>query len=164
MEPELIKELRMMIMIVMKKMNIHILLSKNEPSFLTLDAGNEFLDEQDQWQDSLFINVKLEKNQFLKIHIFDKIGIQNSIIKRIFSEWDQIVIVFCMVMMLFIISGCRNPKLSEMDKYVAMTCRNSKAVLTFLTGLTIVMIFTKNMRRKAENKKLKKKRKEANIQ
>ena len=72
----------MMIMVVMKKMNIHILVTKNEKSFLTLESGNELMDEDDQWADSLFLKVKLDKNQFLKIHIFDKIGTQNSVISR----------------------------------------------------------------------------------
>ena len=71
-----------MIMVVMKKMNIHILVTKNEKSFLTLESGNELMDEDDQWADSLFLKVKLDKNQFLKIHIFDKIGTQNSVISR----------------------------------------------------------------------------------
>jgi hypothetical protein len=81
-EPCLITELRMMIMIVMKKMNIHILVTRKEPALLTLDAGNEFLDEEEQWSDCLFLKVKLEKNDYIKVHVFDRLGKEESILTR----------------------------------------------------------------------------------
>lgn len=81
-EPNLVKELRMMIMIIMNKMNIHILVTRNEPSLLTLDAGNELLDEQEQWNDCLFLKVKLKNKEFIKIHVFDRLAERDSLVTR----------------------------------------------------------------------------------
>jgi hypothetical protein len=69
-------------MVVLKKMDIHVLLSRNENSYLTLDAGNDLLDEQDRWNDCLFLKVNFGKKEFLQFHIFEKIGQQDNIIKR----------------------------------------------------------------------------------
>lgn len=83
----------MMIMVVLKKMNIHVLLSKNENSFLTLDAGNELIDEQDQWNDCLFLKVNRGKRDFLKIHIFERIGAQETL----WTRWGYLKRLCCTV-------------------------------------------------------------------
>lgn len=82
MERQLVAELRMMVMIVMKKMNIHALIVNNEPSSLTLDAGNELMSEEDQWKDCLFLKVRVEKHKFFQIYIFDRLAKQESVVKR----------------------------------------------------------------------------------
>ena len=66
-------------------------------------------------------------------------------------------------MVLMLISGCRNKNVIEADKYAAYACNNSQWFITFFAGLSIAMIFYKNLKGKTETKKLKQKRKQAKI-
>ena len=59
--------------------------------------------------------------------------------------------MFSLVMVLLLISGCRNPDLREMDRYVDYACSNSKTFITFFAGVSIAMIFYIRMRRRSEN-------------
>ena len=76
------KELRMMIMVIFSKMNIHVLMSRNEKEMLTLEADNQMADEDESKKDCLFLDVELTGRQILRIKVFNKIGVIDSFWKR----------------------------------------------------------------------------------
>lgn len=83
--------------------------------------------------------------------------------ERVFDQWEQVIIVFCMVMVLMMLSGCRNESFRNADQYISYACDNSKYFLSGFAGLAILMVFYKNLKKKTENKKLRNKRRRANM-
>lgn len=72
----------MMMMVVCNKMNSHVICSKNEANLITLNADDQFMDEDEALKDSLFFDIKLNNKDILYLKIFNKIGAENSIISR----------------------------------------------------------------------------------
>ena len=153
----------MKMMLKLEKMNVQGMISNNEQCLLKLNSTNELATVSDSNTECLFFDVKLSDKTTLYVRLFDRVGENDNIWTRMASKWEQVLIVFSMVMVLLMISGCRNESLISSDPYAQYACNHQSWFITFFAGLAIALVFAKNFKRKTESKKLAQKRKRAKM-